>query len=127
MAKTASRERQEEGYVIESLDSNEKVTRSSGNVFRDLDLPNPEERLAKAKLVQIIAEVIAEKGLSQSKAARLVGVDQPTLSKLLNGRTSAFSMERLFSVLVLLGQDVDINVRTHSAEQVGSQIAVGRI
>src|ERR1700682_2626973 len=55
-----------------------EVEASSGNVFADLELPDPEECLAKANLVQRIAEVIAERKLTQ--AAAILGVDQPTAS-----------------------------------------------
>jgi predicted XRE-type DNA-binding protein len=126
MAKAADREK-EKGHVIAHDPADETVTRGSGNVFADLGLPNPEERLAKARLVQILTQVIAEKKLSQSKAARLVGIDQPTLSKLLAGRTSGFSLERLFGMLALLGQDVDINIRSRETELAVGRIAVGRL
>ena len=52
------------------------VTRGSGNVFADLGLPNPEERLAKAQLAYAISRVIRERGLTQRAAARLMGIDQ---------------------------------------------------
>jgi predicted XRE-type DNA-binding protein len=46
----------------------EAVVTGSGNVFADLGLPNPEQRLAKAHLVQRIAEVIKERELTQKQA-----------------------------------------------------------
>jgi predicted XRE-type DNA-binding protein len=99
------------------------VTRGSGNVFEDLGLPNPGERLAKAQLVGIVSEILSERRLSQTKAAKIVGVDQPTLSKLLGGSTKGFSLDRLVGMLSALGYDVDINVRPH--REVSSP--VGRI
>jgi hypothetical protein len=45
------------------------VTRGSGNLFVDLGLPNPEERLAKAQLASLIDDVIRERGLTQRRAA----------------------------------------------------------
>lgn len=53
------------------------VTRGSGNVFADLGLPNPEERLAKAELALAISRAIKERGLTQREAATLMGIDQP--------------------------------------------------
>jgi len=58
----------------------------SGNVFADLGLPNPEIALAKAELVRRIREVIAERKLSQAKAAELLGIDQPNSKKERNNR-----------------------------------------
>jgi predicted XRE-type DNA-binding protein len=40
-----------------------------------------------------------------------MGIDQPKVSALLNGRLTNFSSERLMRLLTALGQDVDITVR----------------
>src|SRR6266852_2853651 len=72
-----------------------RVTRSSGNVFADLGLPEPEERLAKAQLAIEIGRILAQRKLTQQAAARLMGIDQPKDSHLLHGRLAGFSTERL--------------------------------
>lgn len=87
------------------------VKASSGNVFADLGLGNPAEALAKAQLAHRICEVIADKGLNQSKAAMLMGLDQPKISALMRGKLRGFSTERLFRCLNELGQEVEITVR----------------
>ena len=84
---------------------------SSGNVFADLGLPNPEEALAKAELARKITGLIEGKGLTQSQAAKLLAVDQPKVSALIRGRLSGFSLERLMRFLLLLGQDIKITVQ----------------
>lgn len=89
-----------------------KTTKSTGNVFADLGLPAPEERLAKAKLAAEIARVIAARRLTQRAAAQLMGIDQPKVSHLLHGRLAGFSTDRLLTWLTALGRDVDIIVRT---------------
>ena len=89
--------------------------RGSGNVFADLGLADAQDRMAKAELAREIATVLARKGLSQSEAAQLLGVDQPKVSALLRGRLSGFSLERLIRFLNLLGQDVRIVVRRKSS------------
>jgi predicted XRE-type DNA-binding protein len=83
---------------------------SSGNVFADLGLPNPEEALAKAELANKISVLIRERNLTQAKAAKLLGIDQPKVSMLLRGRLTGFSLERLMRFLLLLSQDVKISV-----------------
>jgi predicted XRE-type DNA-binding protein len=83
----------------------------SGNVFADLGLPHPEEQLAKAILARRIARLIVERGLTQSKAAELLGIKQPDVSNLVRGRLSGWSAERLMRMLARLGQDVEITVR----------------
>lgn len=85
-----------------------EVKASSGSVFRDLDLPSPDEALAKAELTARIAELIARRGLTQAAAARILGIDQPKVSALLRGRLAGFSTERLMRFLTALGSDVQI-------------------
>jgi predicted XRE-type DNA-binding protein len=92
-------------------------TVSSGNVFADLGLPNPEEALAKADLANKIIVLIEKKGLTQAQAARLLGVDQPKVSALMCGRLSGFSIERLLRFLLRLGQDVRITVKASPRPQ----------
>lgn len=88
-----------------------RVEGSSGNVFADLGLPNPEERLAKASLAFRISEAIHARRLTQTRAARILKIDQPKISRLLRGQLSGFSTGRLMHFLTLLGQDVEITVR----------------
>jgi predicted XRE-type DNA-binding protein len=87
------------------------VVESSGNVFADIGLPNPEERLAKAGLAIRIAAAIRARRLTQARAARILKIDQPKVSRLLRGRLSGFSAERLMHFLTLLGRDVEIVVK----------------
>src|SRR5260221_3455758 len=84
------------------------VEEGSGNVFLDLGLPNPEERLAKAGLAVRIAGVIRARRLTQASPARILKVYQPKISRLLHGQLSGFSTERLMQFLTLLGRDVEI-------------------
>lgn len=87
------------------------VEPSSGNVFADLGLPNPEEELAKAKIVRRISQAIRERGLTQAHAAEILEIDQPKASALLRGKFGGYSMDRLFRFLNALDQDVDIVIR----------------
>jgi len=87
------------------------VTPSSGNVFADLGFVEPEEELTKAQLASHIRQVVKRRRLTQVAAAALMGIDQPKVSALLNGRLASFSTERLMRLLTTLGQDVEIVVR----------------
>lgn len=84
---------------------------SSGNVFEDLGIENPEEELTKAKLVLEIEQIIKMKKLTQVMAAKLMGINQPKVSALLRRKLDGFSIERLIHFLNSLGQDIDIIVR----------------
>ena len=88
-----------------------KVRAGSGNVFADLGLSDPDERLAKAELAHRIGELIKSKRLIQSQAARRLGVDQPKVSALLSGRLEQFSTDRLLRFVNRLDQDVFIVIR----------------
>ena len=88
------------------------VQTSSGNVFFDLGLENSDELLVKAELARKISGIITSQRLTQAEAAELLGVDQPKISALLNGKLSGFSTERLFRFLNALGRDVEIVVKT---------------
>jgi len=72
---------------------------SSGNIFADLGVKNPEEALAKSELAIQIQLAIQKKKLTQKKAAALLGIDQPKISALLSGKLSGFSLERLIRYL----------------------------
>jgi predicted XRE-type DNA-binding protein len=87
------------------------VEASSGNVFADLGVPDSGEALAKAELAARICGILAERKLTQARAAALLGVDQPKVSALRRGKLSGFSTGRLFRFLNALGQDVEIVVR----------------
>ncbi len=85
----------------------------SGNVFKDIGLPNAEEHLVKAQLVFKIDTIMKDRGLKQVEAADLFGIKQPDVSKMLRGEFRQFSVERLLRFLVALDQDVEIVVKPH--------------
>jgi predicted XRE-type DNA-binding protein len=87
------------------------LERSSGNVFADLRMANPEERLAKADLAIRIAAALRERRLTQATAARILHIDQPKISRLLRGQLSGFSTEQLMRFLTRLGRDVEIVIK----------------
>ena len=59
-------------------------THSSGNVFKDLGFPNPDERLAKAKLAYKIHRLIADQGMTQKKAAEFLGISRYKMTEFRN-------------------------------------------
>ena len=85
----------------------------SGNVFKDIGVPNADEHLVKAQLVLKIDTLMKERGLKQIEAASLFGIRQPDVSKMLRGEFRQFSVERLLRFLVALNQDVEIVVKPH--------------
>jgi predicted XRE-type DNA-binding protein len=90
---------------------NEDCISSSGNVFADLGLPKPDDLLAKAELAARVIQEIRERRLTQSQAAAILGIDQPKISALKQGKLSGFSIERLMRFLLRLGRDVEITIK----------------
>jgi predicted XRE-type DNA-binding protein len=86
---------------------------SSGNVFKDIGIPNAAEHLIKAELVSKIDRIMKDHGLKQIEAAALFGIRQPDVSKMLRGEFRQFSVERLLRFLVALDQDVEIVIKPH--------------
>lgn len=96
---------------------NIKYEEGSGNVFKDLGLNKPEERLAKAKIASLIYNIIEERKLTQKEAGAILGINQPKVSALRNGRLDGFSMERLFAFLQALDQDIEIIVHPKKQQE----------
>ena len=89
----------------------DEVLESSGNVFADLDLDEPEEMLAKAELARRIGHILKRRRLTQAQAATLLGIDQPKVSALLRGKLGGFSTDRLLRFLMALDRDVEIVIK----------------
>ena len=97
---------------------------SSGNVFADLGLPNPEQELLKAKLTVQIYRLIKECGLTQSKASELLGTTQAQVSALMRRRPVSISVGRLMEFLTILGEDVEVKVKPAASRKAGHMSVV---
>jgi len=100
------------------------VTPSSGNVFADLGLSHAEEKQTKARLAVAINRVLQERRLSQTAAARVLGINQPKVSALANYQLQGFSVERLLRFLNALGHDIEIVVKRRTKSRSGGRILV---
>jgi predicted XRE-type DNA-binding protein len=87
---------------------------SSGNIFADIGLPDAEELLLKAQVVALLSRLIKARKLTQTAAAKLVGISQPDLSHILRGNLRGWSTERLMRMLTAFEQDVEITVKPHA-------------
>jgi predicted XRE-type DNA-binding protein len=100
-----------------------KVVRGSTNVFADLGYSDAEERQTKLRLAHAINTAIGD-ALTQSQAARRLGVSQPKISALANYQLDGFSVERLMTFLTALDQDVDIVIRRKPRSRSAARISV---
>ena len=97
-----------------------KFEESSGNVFADLNLPDAEELFLKATLGYEVFQIIADRKLTQAEAASILGVKQPEISRLKNGKFNHYSVERLLTFLTRLNHDIEIRL-VPTENQIGQQ------
>jgi predicted XRE-type DNA-binding protein len=90
------------------------VETTTGNIFEDLGLTDPQTRLEKAELARVIRKAVSAAGWKQREAATHLGIAQSDVSDLVRGKLGRFSVDRLRSFLVRLGFDVRIHVGQHA-------------
>jgi predicted XRE-type DNA-binding protein len=95
----------------------EKVIHTEGSAFHALGLADADDLLLRADLMLRILDIIAARRLSQVEAGRLMGMDQPRVSALKNGKITKFSTDRLLKALSDLGQDVEVGVKPSRAKK----------
>jgi predicted XRE-type DNA-binding protein len=78
----------------------------------------------KAELARQVYRRIKGLRLTQLRAAARLGLSQPDVSKLMNGRFAGYSADRLIALLAALEVDVDIVVRPRKA---GSRQRAGTV
>ena len=80
----------------------------SGNVFKDLGFPNPEEELMKVRFASIIYDIITKRGYSKIEAAKILGINKNELTTLMKGRLTDCTLDHLLSFLGKLDHDIEI-------------------
>ena len=104
--------------------NSESIVRSSGNVFADLGLRDAREKQTKVRLAVAIQQIIQTRHLSQTAAARLLDINQPKISALVNYHLDGFSVERLLHFLNALDRDVEIVIRKKPRSRKTARIVV---
>jgi len=82
----------------------------SGNVYLDLGFPpaEAESLMMRSRLMLMVGTVIQERHLTQTRAARLLGVSQPRVSDVIRGRIERFTIDALVEMLARAGVRLDI-------------------
>lgn len=99
-------------------------TEVDDDIFEVLDLPD--ER-ARVDLAAAITSEIRRRGLTQTQAAKLLGIKQPDVSAIMNARIDGFSQERLERLLNALDMEVRIQVGPRPADKKRAGISVQRV
>jgi len=100
--KVAEEDHKSRTRFIMSNKENTSIRRGSNNVFADLGYADPDTHLLKAQLVNRIDEIISEQKLTQIEAAKIMGLSQPDVSRLLKGQFREISVERIMRLLMRL-------------------------
>lgn len=91
-----------------------KMTRSSGNVFRDIGFPpgEAEHLLVRSDLMIKVQKLIESKHLTQAELAKVLHITQPRISDLRRGRIDLFSTDALIDILARLGVRVQLVLKS---------------
>ncbi len=105
------------GRKIEMQDASE-------NIFADLGRPDAQEHYVKAQLMFHIQQIMKARKLTQTAAAKLMGIKQPDVSNMLRGRFRGYSIERILGFLQALDQDIEIVIKPKSSKSKAARIIV---
>ena len=102
------------------------IEESTGNIFTDLGFPDEEAHaeLLKAQLGAEIFRILHRRKLTQTEAAKMLGVKQPEISRLKGGKFSYYSVERLMRFLDRLHCKVSIHIVHPEREEAERVIAI---
>ena len=73
-------------------------------------------RNVKLQILNIIRETIRKSQWSQMTAAKVIGVDQPKVSQIINGKATGFSLERLLVFLLRLHCKIELSIKVGDKE-----------
>lgn len=100
------------------------VAEKEADAYAQLGFPDAAEMLVKAQLVTKIAEIPCKRGWSQQQGAKILGLTQPKLSKMLRGKFRGISEMQMMDCLVREGSPVRVTVRlTGKTIDKNSQVA----
>jgi predicted XRE-type DNA-binding protein len=90
----------------------EEIVRSGGNVFEDLGFSSEDAENLKVRsaLMGSIRSIIEREGLTQARAAQMLGVSQPRVSDLVRGKIDLFSIDALVNMLAAAGRHVEVSI-----------------
>lgn len=101
-----------------------KITKSSGNVFRDLGFSeeDAQDLTLRSILIETIQSIIKKRDMSQAEVVAKLKIDQPRASRLLSGRIASFSVEKLTKFLLDLHCDIHIEFKEAPKNQARGRV-----
>ena len=107
-----------------NMKNNTFVQKSSGNVFADTGMQNPDQEQLKAGLTLQIYHLIKSRKLTQTQVGEVLGIERSQVSALMRNRSGNFSVKRLKGFLGILGREVEINARQTSKCKKSGEVSV---
>ena len=102
-----------------------RATKGSENVFADCGFPPAEaENLRiRAKMMMALTGYIQERKITQSLAAKIMGVSQPRISDLVRGKIGLFTIDTLVNMVAAAGLKVDVDITAGSPRPKHKRVA----
>ena len=99
-----------------------------GSVLDDLGFSSSEalEIKVKAEIYRDLLQYIKERGFAQQQLGTLLGIHQPDVSNLLNGRVSKFSVGKLIKFAGKLNLGAQIKLTKPKPEKLPADVASGK-
>jgi predicted XRE-type DNA-binding protein len=95
---------------------NTRPVHGSGDFLKDMGYADPDEMRVKFTLANNIALAIEDRGLKQADAAKITGLAQSDISRIVNGVVKEYAVFRLMRVLAALGKDISIGISNSGSE-----------
>ena len=87
-----------------------EVVHGSGNMFRDLGLPNPDLEQLRSILASRIIKLLDDQHLTVRKAEEITGIAAADFSRIRRARLARFTVDRLMTILARLGDEIEVTV-----------------
>src|ERR1035438_5932682 len=102
-----------------------RATKGSENVFIDCGFPPSEaENLRiRAKMMMALTGYMQERKITQSRAAKIMGVSQPRISDLVRGKIGRFTIDTLVNMLTAAGLKIDVDITPGRPRTKNKQVA----
>jgi len=89
-----------------------KISESSGNIFLDLGFPPHEAAvlLLRAELAEALRQWMESEGITQSQAAKRLGITQPRVSEIMRGKIELMSLDYMVGLCAKAGVSVEVRL-----------------
>lgn len=92
------------------MNAKNEVVRGSGNIYRDLGMPDADVRQTKALMASEIVKILDKEKLSVRKAGELTKYDYADFSRIRNADLSRFTIDKLMMILNRFNRRVSVKI-----------------